>query len=228
MDRARFYAHLRSAKSKAFGKSLSKGQVDGLERTLDEAQKRGVNIFQLAYILATAYLESGRTMQPVREFGGEKYLRSKPYYPWVGEGLVQVTWEVNHRKFGATKPGQLMEWPIALRALFDGMLQGMFTGKRLSDYIDPPHVDYVGARRIVNGTDRAHQIAEYAMSFETALREAGYLGQAPKPKPAIPLDPDGNPPSREAPPKPKPVPVAKRGFLSGVVDVLLVLFRGWR
>lgn len=225
MDRSRFYAHLRSAKSKAFGKSLSSGQVDGLERILDEAQRRGVGIYHLAYILATVYLETAHTIQPIRERGGEKYLRSKPYYPWVGEGLIQCTWETNHRKFGATKPGQLMEWPIALRALFDGMLKGMFTGKRLSDYIDPPHVDYVNARRIVNGTDKAQLIAGYAQSFETALREAGYLGQAPKPKPTIP------PVSKEnlEPAKPPaPVPVAKRGILAGIVDLLLVLFRGWR
>ena len=220
MDRSRFYAHLRSAKSKVFGKSLSSGQVGGLELLLDEGQRRGVGLYQLAYILGTVYHETGHTMQPVREFGGEKYLRSKPYYPWVGEGLVQVTWEENARKFGATKPGQLMEWPIALRALFDGMSKGMFTGKKLSDYIDPPHIDYVGARRIVNGTDKAHQIAEYAMSFETALRAAGYLGQAPKPKPTIP------PSSHEVPTKAPPSP--KRGLFAGIMDVVLVLFRGWR
>lgn len=227
MDRSRFYAHLRSAKSRAFGKSLTSGQVAGCERILDEAQRRGVNIYQLAYILATAYHESGHTMQPVREYGGEKYLRSKKYYPWVGEGLVQVTWEVNHRRFGATKPGQLMEWPIALRALFEGMLDGVFTGKKLADYINPPLVDYVGARRIVNGTDRADLIAAYAVSFEHALRVAGYLGQAPKTKPAIP------PVTEVVPPKPnsvsaKPNSVKPRGVLAGVTDLLLVLFRGWR
>ena len=77
----------------------------------------------------------------------------------------------------------------------------------------------------MNGTDKAQLIAGYAQSFETALREAGYLGQAPKPKPTIP------PVSKEnlEPAKPPaPVPVAKRGILAGIVDLLLVLFRGWR
>lgn len=221
MNRAAFFGHLRSAKSKAFGKSLSSGQVAGCERILDEAQRRGVSIYQLAYILGTVYHETGHTMQPVREFGGEKYLRSKPYYPWVGEGLVQCTWEVNHRKFGATKPGQLMEWPIALRALFDGMSKGMFTGKKLSDYINPPHIDYVGARRIVNGTDKAHQIAEYAMSFETALREAGYLGQAPKPKPTIPAE-------KNVQNVQNVQPTEKRGILTRIIDLLLLIIKPWR
>ncbi|AWC25440.1 hypothetical protein CO731_04937 [Aminobacter sp. MSH1] len=192
MDRSKFYATLRARSSGAFGTSLTQGQVDGTERILDEAQRRGTPLRHLAYILSTAYHETAHTMQPVREMGGEKYLRSKRYYPWVGEGLVQVTWEENHRKFGATAPGQMMTWPIALRAIFDGMTKGMFTGKKLDDYIHGDKVDYVGARRIVNGTDRAADLAGYAKTFETALRAAGYIGQAPKtltipePKPARP------------------------------------------
>lgn len=203
MDRSRFYAALRSRASKAFGTSLSQSQVDGLEKILDEGVKRGVELRQLAYILATAYHETAHTMQPIRERGGEKYLRSKKYYPWVGEGLVQVTWEENHRKFGATKPGQLLEWPIALKALYDGMLKGMFTGRKLSDYISGEYVDYTGARRVVNGTDRAGLIAGYAKSFEDALADAGYYRKigtqpaqdAPKPVPAT-----------HEPPKPQPAP----------------------
>ena len=73
----------------------------------------------------------------MREQGGETYLRGKPYYPWVGMGLVQVTWEANGKKFGAQSPADLLSWPVALRALFDGMLQGMFTGKKLPDYFNP-------------------------------------------------------------------------------------------
>jgi len=190
MDKAKFFAGLRSRDSGVFGTSLSQPQVEGTARIVDEGQNRGMPLRQLAYVLATAYHETGAKMQPVREAGGEKYLRSKPYYPWVGEGLVQVTWEANARKFGASAPGQLMEWPVAMRAIFDGMSKGMFTGKRLADYIAGDRVDYVGARRIVNGTDRASLIAGYAKAFETALRAAGYVGQPPKalpmPQPAPP------------------------------------------
>ena len=47
---------------------------------------------------------------------------------------------------------------------------GDFTGKKLSDYIKPGSVDYVNARRIVNGTDCAEQIADYASKYEDALK----------------------------------------------------------
>lgn len=164
IDRTIFFAGVR----KAFGR-LSQSQVDGFTRILDEAERRGTILPRLAYMLATVRWETSRTMQPVREMGGEKYLRSKRYYPWVGEGLVQVTWEVNARKFGAKKPGDLLTWPIALVALFDGMEKGMFTGKKLSNYISPPKVDFIGARRIINGTDHAKDIADLATTFKDAL-----------------------------------------------------------
>jgi hypothetical protein len=42
----------------------------------------------------------------------------------------------------------------------------------LSDYIGNGRRDYVSARRIINGTDRAKEIAAIAEKFRTALREA--------------------------------------------------------
>lgn len=190
MDRKVFFATVRAV----FGK-LSQSQVDGFTKILDEAFIRFTPLKHLAYLLATTWHETAKTMQPVREYGGEVYLRSKKYYPWVGEGLVQVTWEENHRKFGATKPGQMMEWPIALRALFDGCTKGMFTGKKLSDYINETKADYRNARRVVNGTDKADLIAGYALMFEDALVAAGYdpaLLPEPEPDP-IPPPPDIEP-----------------------------------
>lgn len=169
MDRAKFYDTVRGT----FG-SLSKEQVDGFERILDEAIKRATKLTHLAYMFATVWWETARTMQPVREMGGEAYLRSKKYYPWVGEGLVQVTWKENHLKFGATAPGQMLTWPIALRALFDGMTKGMFTGRKLSDYLDGPTPDYLHARKIINSMDKAGTIAMDAASFEKALRNSKY------------------------------------------------------
>lgn len=183
MRRDQFYIAL---KPELAPKGFKQSQVDGFERVLDEAERRNLSIFFIAYILATAWWESAHTMQPVREYGSEKYLQSKKYYPWVGEGLVQVTWESNHRKFGATAPGQLMTWEKALPALFDGMLLGMFTGKKLSDYIKTGSVDYVNARRIVNGTDRAKDIAKLATLFYKALTAAEWgVETAFVPKPAV-------------------------------------------
>ncbi|MCZ4089314.1 hypothetical protein [Sinorhizobium psoraleae] len=124
---------LRIREARAFGGRLTQSQIDGMTAILDEWDRRKLlDKRWLAYMLATTFHETAATMQPIRERGGEKWdLRGKAYYPWVGEGLVQVTWEENHRKFGATKPGQLLKMPIAIKALFDGMTKGMFTSASL-------------------------------------------------------------------------------------------------
>ena len=171
MNRSYFFERIRQA---LFGGRLRAEQVDGLRRILDyrDSHHAPMSDDQLAYVLATIKWETGHRMIPVREAGNERYLKSKKYYPWVGEGLVQVTWEENARKFGATKPGDLMSWPLALHAAFDGMTRGLFTRRKLSDYIADGAVDYIGARRIINGQDRAQLIAHYAHAFRDALRQA--------------------------------------------------------
>ena len=67
MNRAAFYASVRSSTSGVFGTSLSSSQVEGIEAILDEAERRGTPLRHLAYILATPYLETGGKMQPIRE-----------------------------------------------------------------------------------------------------------------------------------------------------------------
>ena len=51
-----------------------------------------------------------------------------------------------------------------------GSKEGWFTGKKLSDYITKTDKNYVRARRIINGTDKAEKIAKEAVVFEAALR----------------------------------------------------------
>lgn len=67
MDRAAFYASLRKWDSGVFGTSLTQGQVKGCEAILDECLAQRADLGQAAYILATAYGETGRKMQPVEE-----------------------------------------------------------------------------------------------------------------------------------------------------------------
>lgn len=170
INRKTFFAYVRPA---PFGGRLLQHQIDGMNAILTAFEQRQIgDIRWLAYMLATAFHETAQTMQPIRERGGEAYLKSKPYYPWVGEGLVQVTWEANHRTFGATAPGQLLKMPIAIRAMFDGMIKGVFTGKALKDYFGRTIDDPVGARRIINGTDKARLIASYHKNFLDALNAA--------------------------------------------------------
>ncbi len=58
------------------------------------------------------------------------------------------------------------------------MREGWFTGRRLADYLPG---DHAGARRIVNGTDRAAEIAALARGFEAALAAAPAAPPAPFP-----------------------------------------------
>lgn len=148
---------------------------------IQECKKQGLLRNQAAYVLATAKWETAHTMKPVREYGGETYLRSKSYYPFVGMGYVQLTWERNYefasKKLGVdfvSNPKLLLEAKYAAPILVLGMKEGWFTGKKLSDYVTLQKSDFVSARRIVNGTDKAGDIAKLAREYDKALLESGY------------------------------------------------------
>ena len=214
IDRTVFFNTIRTA---PFGGSLSTGQVDGMNRILDEWIRSQIpDLRFLAYMLSTVFHETAFTMQPIREMGSEDYLRSKPYYPWVGEGLVQVTWETNARKFGATAPGQLLSWPLCLKPLFDGMTRGLFTGKRLADYFNATTDDPVNARRIINGTDKANTIAHYHSLFLSALKAAEMPTTAPTAPTPILTHVD-------APQAGKPLPSAPLPYSEGPLAAILRL-----
>jgi putative chitinase len=171
-----------------FGGSLSQGQVDGHNIIGNVCSVAGLDpvLEQSAYILATVYHETARTMQPIEEYGGW----NTRYAPWFGRGYVQLTWEENDKrqqdKLHAIEQVHIYRIPYlpgarrlesCARTQYIGPHHGRWHegwrlhGKeRLSDYIKPGSVDYVNARRIVNGTDRAEQIAGYAREYERALR----------------------------------------------------------
>jgi len=168
-----------------FSDSLSQGQVDGMNAMLDAWERislvKEVDLRWLAYMLATDYHETAYTMQPIEEYGkGAGYDYGDPdpvtgecYY---GRGLVQLTWASNYQKAGEEihadlywQPELALEMQKAVRVIMRGMHEGWFTGKKLADYIHGNECDFVEARRIVNGTDRAETIAGYAEKFQSAL-----------------------------------------------------------
>jgi putative chitinase len=167
-------------------KSLNQGQVDGLNRYLDYydddnpriPDKHHLDDRTFAYVLATVFWETAQTMQPVKEYGSERYLKGKPYYPWYGRGDVQLTWEENYKRQDAKlgMQGSLVKNPdlalrpdISLKICILGMLDGDFTGKCLADFFTDSMTDWYDARTIVNGHDRAGEIADYAEKFSNAI-----------------------------------------------------------
>lgn len=166
-----------------FGKLLQP-QVDGLNFLLHRLEKDFGDIYWLAYILATVKHETADTFQPVMERGkgkGRAYGQNDPAtgQAYYGRGYCQLTWGANYRKFARKlgldlyrNPGLALEPDTAYRILVMGMRDGLFTGKKLSDYLKGESRDYQNARRIVNGVDRAEHIAQIAVKFEKILESA--------------------------------------------------------
>lgn len=161
-------------------KTLEQSQVDGLNYLTERCTEFQISYPETAYVLATAYHETAATMLPIKERGSDTYLRSKKYYPHIGYGYVQLTWEDNFRRVGKLigvdllkHPEKALEKEIASEILIKGMVFGWFTGvgfHRKCPVYRYNKLSYVRARKIVNGTDKAEKIAEYAMVFEKALR----------------------------------------------------------
>ena len=234
MDRKIFFDHVRIT---LFGGMLTPGQVAGMSAIFDEWERRKLTVTeQLAYILATVFHECGRLMQPVREgfkatdAEARAYVKAKGYryavvingLVYYGRGLVQITWLANYQKMAAIVGADLVGNPdlalqpaIAVKILFEGMLRGTFTGKKLGDYIvDAGHSDYEGARRVVNGTDEAAKIAGYARAFDTAI-EAAELGQPPQPDAVVTNHPPAEAPAPKAAPPGTPPPAHVQGGAAG-------------
>ena len=174
IDRKEFYSQIRATLVKG---GLNQPQVDGFEAVLDEWEKRRLTDLRwLAYIMATAWHETAQRMQPIEEFGRG---RGKAYAPtYYGRGFVQITWERNYARLSdvidvdlVTHPEKALEMDNAIQILFAGMIDGLFTGKALSDYFGKS-ADWRGARAIVNGKDRAAEIAGYAQKIWDSLRLA--------------------------------------------------------
>lgn len=166
-DRSAFYDEVRDDLG-----VLSQSQVEGFETLLQVwADSKLTDDRWFAYMLATAWHETGRAMKPVTEDGGDRYLRRKAYYPYIGRGYVQLTWKANYKKYGIEKtPLKALDPKMAAHIMIDGMTNGVFTGKKLSNYFNE-HVDNpVGARWIINKQDQAKKIAGYHRTFVEALQ----------------------------------------------------------
>lgn len=104
---------------------------------------------------------------------------------YCGRGYVQLTWRNNYKRAGDKigyplegNPDLAMRPDIAAQIMRRGMEEGWFTGKALDHFLPKSgpadRAAYVNCRRIINGLDKAGQIADYALQFEAALVAGGW------------------------------------------------------
>lgn len=177
-----------SVRKSLFQGSLKTSQVEGLNTLLDATG--GLPIKHRAYILATAYHETARTMQAITEYGGKTYfdkydtgklakdLGNTPEkdgdgFKYRGRGFVMITGYANYKKAGeklninlVDNPDLALDTKIAATILVRGSTEAWFTKYKVSDFSD-----YINMRRVINGLDRASTIAGYAVAFEEALKQ---------------------------------------------------------
>lgn len=213
-------------RSQLFGGTLTGPQVEGINADLDGCS--GLPLSFVAYILATDYHETGKTMQPVSEnlnysvdalkqkyaprrisyaqadeygrrdgrpanqkaiantiyggaWGNDNLGNTQPNDGWDmrGRGKAQITGRRNYRVFGIENaPEKALEMAKAVFILVKGSVEGLFTGKKLSDYLPknrPATIDeFISARPVINRTDKASEIGRIALIFQSALQEGGW------------------------------------------------------
>lgn len=193
MIKAKFY---QSIKASLFKGKLTQAQVSNIELLISEYREyAGLDYRHLAYILATVYHETAGTMEPIREYGlgkGKDYggflkygsgpgKRAKYTFPaqvYYGRGHTQNTWFENYDALTKANnkgwnflenPDLLLQPEPSAWATLYAMVKGLYTGKRLTSYINDLVTDFGGARYIINGQDKADLIAGYAIRIYNAL-----------------------------------------------------------
>ena len=175
-------------------KRLKQSFIDNINTLYDTFnnynKEGGTNPLYIAYMLATTKHETANTFRPIRERGSYKYLSkydtgrlarvlgNTPQADgdgqfYAGRGYVQITGRANYSKFSkllgidlVTRPDLALQAPVAAQILVIGSLRGLFTGKGLEDYIRAgSYTEFKEARRVINGTNEAGRIADYAVKF---------------------------------------------------------------
>lgn len=155
------------------------------------------DIRKFAAILANFKHETGHTYQPVREkwgptpaqigYEGRKDLGNNQVGDgarFKGRGDIQMTGRRNYTLYAGIvgvdlvgNPDLALDPEISAFIGVHGMMNGSFTAKKLSQYINSTKTDFVGARQVVNGTDKAQLIAGYAQEFLAYLQANPHLLQ---------------------------------------------------
>lgn len=170
----------------AFGKNLTGVQQ---QSALEIARAFDIygdgDVRKLVYMLAVAWHES--RLQPIREIraapGTAVYEIQNGYWGtgYYGRGYVQLTGKANYEKMSrflgvdlVNNPDLALQRQYAAHIMVYGMMEGAFTGRKLSEYITPAKADYYNARRTVGavmvaGTDTAALIEGHVKSIFKSL-----------------------------------------------------------
>lgn len=222
---------------------LAQNQVSGIETLL--AATEGLPLRHRAYVLATAWHETGPAssklhMTPRREIWGPTPAQQRyegradlgntqpgDGKRFMGRGYVQITGRANYAKASkligkdmVTNPDLALDPKSAAKIIVHGMSHGWFTGKKMADFLN-----FTEMRRVVNGNDKAEDIAKHAVKFEAALK---LLPAAPQPRLAEPVTAPDAPAKPEG--LPAPLPDAGRGIaaiLLGAAGALIAALATW-
>ncbi|NTB96930.1 hypothetical protein G6M84_10415 [Agrobacterium tumefaciens] len=168
------------------------GRMQPVRETLASSDAGAIKALDKAYAAG----KLGQVKEPY-------WRKDKDGKSWYGRGRIQITHKRNYEKLGKRlgvdlvgNPDLALDPVISARITIIGMLEGLFTGKKLSHYFSASKSDPVGARRIVNGTDKAKLIAGYYQNFLDAINaayEVSEKGERPADVAALDAQPDNVP-----------------------------------
>lgn len=180
--------------NKEFRRKLNAKQIASIECLLNEIEVQSVtDIRHVAYILATVWHECMFLSIPeIRAKKGtpeqtQIWKWQNRYWPsgFYGRGFSQLTWRYNYVRFSpivgvdlVANPDAALDPKIGAKIIVFGMVNGSFTAprtkvqseNRLSKYITSDMTDFIGARKIVNGTFRDELVSTHAVKILSILK----------------------------------------------------------
>ena len=115
-------------------------------------------------------------------------------FAYYDRGYVQLTWCSNYGASGVAikrgldlllNPDMVKRQAVAYALMSKGMRtgKGFANGHKFSKYFTSTVTDYTSARRMVNGSDHASDIAAIAILFEAILRKSSQPAKVAVPLP---------------------------------------------